>query len=1482
MPTTTRFVSRRRLSTLTALAVLGGMLAGAGAGVAAQPAQASDPVWVADPASYVNTLTGTGEGGGEVGSINNFPGPAMPFGMVQFSPDNPETGQGYHYGKSTLRGFGINHASQGCGAFGDFPVLPTTVSTATSDKPWLAANTYNHVGEVGNPGYYKLISQDGASSTITSELTATERVGVAAFSYSDGVTPKVFVRPGQSNTKPTGATWSFDPATGVLKGSTTTGKFCWKDNEYTAYFAMKFEQPVAGYGSWDGSTTTAGGTSATGVGGGGYVTFAPGTTTVRAAIALSYVSADKAELNLETEVPTLDAAAFDSIRQTAYAAWNERLSVIKVSPAPVSLLSTFYHTLYRSLLHPNIFDDVDGQYIGFETSPKLHNVKETGQDHHYAQFSDWDTYRTLAPLQALLFPKEASDMAQSLVNDAVQSGSYPRWAFANAATNQMTGDNASALIAQTYAYGARDFDVEKALWHMVEGAIGETAGEYTGGTNKKAVQRPGAKVYNKLKYAPQIPEFQADHSIVGASITAEFSIDDFAIAQFAQALGDEKTAEVFRPRAHYWQNLFNPITQHISPRDANGKFPVGDPNVTPSDFGYRGTVTGYGQVGFEEGMAAHYRWLVPQNMAALITALGGRERAVNLLDAFMTNGLNVGAKQPYMWAGNEPNFQTPWVYNYAGRPDRTSEIVDQIRTTLFGPEPDGAEPGNDDLGAQASWYVWAAIGLFPTTPGTDILTVNTPAFDAIQLALGNGRTVTITAPGAATKRYVAGLSVDGSAQGATWLRGLTDGQDHTIAFTLAETAGSWGTAPEDAPPSFDDGGAPVATTLTPTWPSAKRGQKQTLELWIQRFDPDADQAYLMVTTPRAGMVIDYPSVVDLTDGGRARVELELTVAADAEEGSYPVTVTVIADGRVHTEQAWVRVTGTGTFASYGNVVASATRERRDGVGPGFDNAGASMSREQLSKKGLSPGERFGITGSAHTGILATWPDAADGTPDAVQPDGQVIPIAGAPTKLSFIGAAFEGPREETAEVTLDDGSTEPADLSFEDWVVPGNTKALKYGNVAVADMPDRNVYGNNDRTAFVFATDPYIAPPGRHIVSVRFPVAPKTRVFAIGTDARQQPLLRSSVAAARVGDTIQVSGKFFSPHEEIELTLGASTVDVHADWAGSFSTRIVAPEASGGQLALTATGGESGAASVSILVLPKAAVSAPSRTQLGASFTLEGAGFIPTEPVALQIGTRFGPREGLGSVLPNADGTIRTTVTLPIRADLVGSKWLSVVGRRHIDGQVIDVPVPLQVDKIESGMGAPVLSETTRIYGASTPTAVAVAVTGATHGTVHFRSGSQQLASAPIVADGAGYRATALLPPTLPAGTYGDIVAELDATTTYTAARSASSATALVVRAATPRGVKVAKRRFVQGSRPVVAVTVLELDNGQTPVGKAQVMVKGRVVATKTLRAGARGKVRIRLPKAHVALKVTAVFVPEDGHNVAGQRSRAVVLRPKR
>lgn len=851
--------SRKVIGALLAALLIVGMIA------APPTARDNHPIPVSNPVDYVDTLIGTGHGGPAVGEINNFPGAAVPFGMVQYSPDTVGSYAGYAYGSDAVTGFSMTHASVGCPAFGDISMLPNTVRPGA--QPWNLTEQIAHDHtETGVPGYYTVrFPQTG----VTAELTATTRTGIGRFSYPANAPAVLHINPSRSLAGTAAATIRIGDDNTTVTGWAATGGFCNMNNAYRVFFAMTFSQPFTEYGTWDEDGTYPGARSAYSsynTRSGGYVGFPPGST-VEVHTALSYVTVDGARANLAAE----SDADFDAARAAASAGWAEALARIRVAGSNRNDLTTFYTALYRTLLHPNTFNDVTGRYPGYDGY--IHQISDGRTQ--YANFSDWDTYRGVAALHGLLFPDRAAEMAQSLVNAAEQIGSFPRWALANSATAEMSGDSVVPLIVNLYTFGGTDFDTDTALKHMVVAAT-------LGGVGHRGyVERPGIIDYVKYGYLPS-------GSGPSASITLEWSVDDFAIGRFAAALGETAVADEFQTRAQNWQNLFNPTTGYISPRSAAGVFKAGPP-VEPPPPGQ------FSQSGYDEGNAEQYVWWVPQNIAGLVSALGGRQAVAARLDRF-TEHLNVGPEQPYLWIGNEVTFGVPWLYNFIGRPWQTQQLVDRIRAELFSPTPDGA-PGNDDLGAMSAWYVWAALGLYPITPGTPTLTVHTPLFDFAEITVGAGKSLRITAPGASgpnRMRYLAGVSVDGEPIEQAALPDTVVDTGGEIGFTLSREPTEWASAESAAPPSYPAGARTVTVNVAPAALAIDRGRTAEVRLDAQRMSEDAGDEFTVTGAAQQPGISVTGGTARFAPDGSAWSTPVISVAPSVPAGRYPVVVSVTA------------------------------------------------------------------------------------------------------------------------------------------------------------------------------------------------------------------------------------------------------------------------------------------------------------------------------------------------------------------------------------------------------------------------------------------------------------------------------------------------------------------------------------------------------------------------------------------------------------
>jgi len=744
----------------------------------------------AGPADEVNTFVGTapvrpveGMRAGVFDTGNTFPGAALPFGMVQWSPDT-ETGflkrrTSYFYGDDAIRGFSLNHLSgPGCQIMGDVLIQPiaqaVNASPATNESAYWTK--FSHGDEEASPGYYSV----GFNNGIKVQLAVTTRAGIGKFAFPASADSGIIFNVGRNATVVHTASLEITGNREVA-GSVSGGNFCRETrNKYTVYFAAEFNRPFNTFGTWKGASVNKGQRSVEGPETGGWVGF--DTTQdhdVVMRVALSYVSIANARKNLAKEVPGWN---LEQVREAAHDRWNHDLNLITIEGGTTELRRVFYTALYHALLHPNIFDDVNGEYIGFDY--KVHRARGF---HVYANFSGWDIYRCQVQLLAMLFPKATSDMAHSLVLNAQQGGALPLWPGANTETCQMVGNPSSPIIASVYAFGARDFDTRQALAAMLKGATDPDA------KSVYCPAWPGLSDYLKDGFlGPDSIEWHQHPS--GPAEMLEYTTADFSIAQFAKAIGDETTYQAFMRRAQFWRNTFDTKVGYVEPRKKDGTFVEEAPDSLPY---------------FVEGNPAQYSWMVPYNMRGLIDLMGGNAQVVERLDKFFTE-LNAGAHKPYFWIGNEPVFAVPWAYDFAGAPWGTQAVVRRAELELYTSQPNG-EPGNEDLGATSAWYVFAALGGYPAIPAVGGLALDSPLFPSATIHLGNGKVIKIEGENAAASNpYVQSLLVNSRPSDKTWIPYDTLSKGVTLHFKLGNVPNKeWGNAPGSAPPSFNEGATPT-------------------------------------------------------------------------------------------------------------------------------------------------------------------------------------------------------------------------------------------------------------------------------------------------------------------------------------------------------------------------------------------------------------------------------------------------------------------------------------------------------------------------------------------------------------------------------------------------------------------------------------------------------------------------------------------------
>jgi predicted alpha-1,2-mannosidase len=762
-------------------------------------------VVIDDPAQYVNPFVGTKPGGPDFGhgggAGNTFPGADAPFGMLQWSPDTvTHQHGGYHYDDNRIKGFSLTHLSgPGCSDFGNVPFMPTVGGSPVSFA------TFSHTNEAASPGYYSV----GFDNGVRTELTTTPRSGVARFTYPAGQQASLSVDAAKAFNSASG---TITLSGNTLSGFTDSGGFCGAGNRYRLHFYVVFDRPfsTSGVAGADGKVDTSRKSiegSSTGTvppspktaesQSGVNTKLAPTATvddvsplaaaafmsfdtsanrTVTARVGISFVSIDNARGNLESEQGT---RTFDQVRDGTRAAWNSLLGRIAVSGGTDTQRKVLYSNLYHSLLHPNVFSDVNGQYMGFDA--RVHSV--AAGHIQYANYSGWDVYRSQVQLIALLEPARAADIAQSAINQSIQGGYFDRWTVANGGTGVMNGDPLSIIVSSMYAFGGTGFDAQAGLQRMITGS-------------HDGRQRPGFAQYDSMGYVPT-----GTGGVWGsAATTLEYTSADFAVSAFAARLGDSATAELYLRRAQNWRNLFESGSKYIQPRNSNASFPAFSPTQ---------------QNEYVEGNAAQYTWMVPFNYRGLFDAMGGNAAVLPRLDSFFAQ-LNAGPNLPNAYLGNEPSLETPWAYAYAGAPYKAQDVVRRALTSIFKAAPDGYV-GNDDLGQMASWAVWAAIGMYPEAPGRAELVLASPQFPAITISRGNGAVINISAANASdTVKYVQSLTVNGTPSTRPWVTEQFVAGGGTLGFTLSATANtSWGAAPGDAPPSFEVGPFPPRTgTIT--------------------------------------------------------------------------------------------------------------------------------------------------------------------------------------------------------------------------------------------------------------------------------------------------------------------------------------------------------------------------------------------------------------------------------------------------------------------------------------------------------------------------------------------------------------------------------------------------------------------------------------------------------------------------------------------
>lgn len=685
----------------------------------------------------VNTLIGTKGLGLASGYL--YPGATYPFGMVQFTPS--------YFSKRS--GLVINQLSGGgCEHMGNFPTFPVKGKLKASPDNILNCRI-NVSGEQGHAGYYEATIQED----IKAHLTVTERTGMAKYEFPAEQTMGTVIIGGGISATPIKQAVIVITAPNKCEGYAEGGNFCGIRTPYKVYFVAEFDEDAVESGTWKRKELMPNTTFAEGEYSGVYFTFdLSKKKNIQYKIGVSYVSVENARENLRTENA---GWSFNDIKERAEKKWNDYLRKIEVEADNTDRITQFYTHLYRTMIHPNVCSDVNGEYMGADN--RVHKSRSK----QYTSFSNWDTYRTQIQLLAMLDPEVTSDIVISLQEFAEQSGgAFPRWVLANIETGVMQGDPTPILISNAYAFGARNYDPKPILKAMRVNA------EIPGAKSQDIEVRPGLKQY-------------LDKGYYNASIQLEYTSADFAIGQFAlRAIGDEFTAWRYFHFARSWKNLFNPETGWLQSRNLDGSW-----KLLSEDF--------------RESTYKNYFWMVPYDIAGLVKAIRGKKEAERRLDEFFLR-LDANYNDAWFASGNEPSFHIPWIYNWIGRPDKTQAVVNRILNEQYSSKTNGL-PGNDDLGTMGAWYIFACIGLYPEIPGIGGFAVNTPIFSSIKVHLKNGN---LYIKGGSEKNiYIKSLKINGKPHNSTWINWDELSNGAMLEYHTSRKANlKWGT--KILPPSF--------------------------------------------------------------------------------------------------------------------------------------------------------------------------------------------------------------------------------------------------------------------------------------------------------------------------------------------------------------------------------------------------------------------------------------------------------------------------------------------------------------------------------------------------------------------------------------------------------------------------------------------------------------------------------------------------------
>ncbi|MBB2144952.1 glycoside hydrolase family 92 protein [Pedobacter sp. LMG 31464] len=691
---------------------------------------------------YVNPFIGTG------GHGHTYPGPALPFGMIQPGPDTRLDGwdgcSGYHYTDSVVYGFSQTHLSGvGIEDYCDFLFMPTVGKPQFINKQY--ASPFQKKNEKASPGYYSTFLD---KYKIKAEITTTRRAGLYKFTYPKSKESNIIID--LKHRDKVLDSWVEIVNNREIKGYRKSSSWA-KGQEL--YFHVRYNKPFKSYGIVINDEIQPGLKKAKGTNLKVYIQFETADQeSILSQVAISAVDDAGALKNLNNEKDGFD---FTKTLAKAKITWNKELSKIDAESGNKKQLTTFYTALYHSLLNPNLYMDVDGRYRGLDK--KVHIAKDF---EYYSVFSLWDTYRTEDPLLTLIDRKRVLDFIKTFLAMHKEGGLLPIWPLANDETFCMIGNHAIPVITDAYAKGIRGFDTKLALEAM-----------------KHAVNRKQFGIDDYAKYGAVMADFEHE----SASKTVEYAYDDWCVAQFAKMIGAEADYQTYITRAQNWKNVYDPSTGHIRARNNGGWWKPFNPTEVNNNY--------------TEGNSWHYSFSTQQDVNGHIDLMGGEKAYQAKLDELFTTkqGLT-GRDQSDITGligqyahGNEPSHHMAYLFNFTSHPEKTQYYINKIMNEQYHDQPDGLA-GNEDCGQMSAWLVMSAMGIYPVSPGNNMYNIGTPWFKKMTISLENGKKIIISAPAKTDANYyLKGISLNGKAYNKLFLNFNDLSNGANLSFALSAT-----------------------------------------------------------------------------------------------------------------------------------------------------------------------------------------------------------------------------------------------------------------------------------------------------------------------------------------------------------------------------------------------------------------------------------------------------------------------------------------------------------------------------------------------------------------------------------------------------------------------------------------------------------------------------------------------------------------------